>query len=80
MKEDLTKHKADVTFGQLVEMIPKLNCQRRKLVNPMEKEPHKGSNKSDVYGLPNICPIMDVWHKRKVFGKAMLMVELKYVS
>ena len=42
LKEDLTSKKADVTFGQLVEMVPKLKRQWKKLVNPMEKEQEMG--------------------------------------
>ncbi len=38
LREDLTSRKADVTFGQLVEMVPKLKRQWKKLVNPREKE------------------------------------------
>ena len=39
LKEDITNRKADVTFGQLIEMVPKLKRQWNKLVSPMEKEP-----------------------------------------
>ncbi|MCO5560944.1 hypothetical protein L7F22_014564 [Adiantum nelumboides] len=39
LKEDLTSRKADVTFGQLIEMMPKLKRQWKRMVNPMEKEP-----------------------------------------
>ena len=43
LKGDLTSRKADVTFGQLVEMVPKLKRQWKTLVNPLEKEPDRGS-------------------------------------
>ena len=66
LKEDITNRKADVTFGQLIEMVPKLKHQWKKLVSPMEKEPEKGSVKVLAMDeLPDICPIVDVWHKRK---------------
>ena len=45
LKDDLTSRKADVTFGQLVEMVPKLKRQWKKLVSPIEKEPERGSIK-----------------------------------
>ena len=38
LREDLTSRKADVTFGQLVEMVPKLKRQWKKLVNQRKKE------------------------------------------
>ena len=41
LKDDLTSRKADVTFGQLVEMVPKLKRQWKKLVSPTEKEPER---------------------------------------
>ena len=45
LKYDLTSRKADVTFGKLVEMVPKLKGQWKKLVSPTEKEPERGSVK-----------------------------------
>ena len=42
LKEDISNKKADVTFGQQIEMVPKLKHQWKKLVSPMEKEPEKG--------------------------------------
>ena len=45
LKEDITNRKVDVTFGQLIEMVPKLKRQWKKLVSPMEKEPETGSIK-----------------------------------
>ena len=69
LKEDITNRKVDVTFGQLIEMVPKLKHQWKKLVSPMEKEVEKGSIKVLAMDeLPDICPIIDVWHKRKNLG------------
>ena len=70
LKEDITNRKADVTFGQLIEMVPKLKRQWKNLVSPMEKEREKGSVKVLAMDeLPAICPIVDVWHKRKNLGQ-----------
>ena len=71
LKEDLTsKKKEDVTFGQLVEMVPRLNCQWRKLVNPLEKEPDRDSVRVlAIDEVSNIFLIIDVWHKRKNLGR-----------
>lgn len=70
LKEDITSRKADVTFGQLVEMVPKLKRQWKKLVNPKEREPEKNSVKVlSVEEVSDICPIVDVWHKRKNLGQ-----------
>ena len=70
MKGDLTNRKADVTFGQLVEMVPRLKCQWIKLVNPLEKKPDRGSVRVlAIIKLPNICTLVDIWHKRKNLTK-----------
>ena len=70
LKEDLTSRKAEVTFGQLIEMVPKLKRQWKRMVNPMEKEPKRGSVKVLAMDeLPDICPIVDVWHRRKNLGQ-----------
>ena len=70
LKEDLTSRKADVTFGQLVEMVPRLKRQWRKLVNPSEKEPDRGSVRVlAIDEVSDIFPIVDVWHKRKNLGQ-----------
>ncbi|RYA73815.1 hypothetical protein DD595_24815, partial [Enterobacter cloacae complex sp. 4DZ3-17B2] len=70
LKEDLTSRKADVTFGQLIEMVPKLKRQWKRMVNPMEKELERGSVKVLAMDeLPDICPIVDVWHKSKNLGQ-----------
>ena len=59
-----------MTFGQLVEMVPRLKRQWRKLVKPSEKEPDRGSVRvlaiDEVF---DIFPIVDVWHKRKNLGQ-----------
>ena len=66
LKEDITNRKANVTFGHLIEMVPKLKHQWKKLISPMEKELERGSLKVLAMDeLPDICPIVDVWHKRK---------------
>ena len=73
LKSDITNRKADITFGQLIEMAPRLKRQWKKLVNPMEKEPVKGSVKVlSIEELPDICPIVDVWHKGKNMGQAYI--------
>ena len=66
LKEDITSRKADVTFGQLIEMVPKLKCQWKKMISPMEKEPKRGSIKVfSMDELLDIWPIIDVRHKTK---------------
>ena len=70
LKDNLTSRKADVTFGQLVEMVPKLKRQWKKLVSPTEKEPERGSVKVlSIDELPDICPVVNVWHKQKNLGE-----------
>ena len=60
-----------MTFGQLVEMVPRLKRQWRKLVNPSEKEPDRGSVRVlAIDEVSNICTIVDVWHKRKNLGQS----------
>ena len=57
-------------FGQLVEMVPKLKRQWKKLVYPLEREPKIGSVRVlAINELPNICPMVDVWHKRRNLGE-----------
>ena len=66
LKEDITNRKVDVTFGQLIEMVPKLKRQWKKLVSPMEKALEKESVKVLAMDeLPDICSIVYVWHKRE---------------
>ena len=51
-------------------MVPKLKRQWKKLVNPMEREPKTRSVRVlAIHELPDICPIVDVWHKRKTLGQ-----------
>ena len=70
LREDLTTRKTDVTFGQLVEMVPKLKRQWKKLVSLREREPDRGSMRVlAIDELPDICPTVDVWHKRKNIGQ-----------
>ena len=70
LKGDLTSGKEDVSFGQLVEMEPKLKCQWKKMVKPLEKEPKRGSMRVlAISKLPDICPLVNVWHKRKNLGE-----------
>ena len=69
LKMDLTSRKADVTFGQLVEMVPKLKHQWKKLVNRVEREFEEGSVKvMAIEKLSDICPLVDVWHKGQSVG------------
>ena len=69
LKEDITNRKVEVTFGQLIEMVPKLKRQWKKLVSPMEKELERWSIKVLAMDeLLDICPIVDIWHKRKNLG------------
>ena len=56
LKEDLANRKVDVTFGQLVELVSKLKCQWKKLVNPMEKEP-----KRRLVRVLSIDEVSDMW-------------------
>ena len=76
LKEDITNRKVDVTFGQLIEMVPKLKHQWKKLANRMDNEPKKGSIKvMSMDEAPKFFPIVDVWHKRKVLGKGYAISE-----
>ena len=53
-----------------MEMVPKLKRQWKKLVNPLEKEPDKGLVRVlAISELPDICPLVNVWHKRKNLGE-----------
>ena len=70
LKDDVINRKANITIGQLAEMVPKMRRQWKKLVNPMEREPEKGSVKVlAIDELSDICPVVDVWHKRKSLGQ-----------
>ncbi|MCO5563836.1 hypothetical protein L7F22_017485 [Adiantum nelumboides] len=69
----LVGRKADVTFGQLMEMCPRLKRQWKRMVNPMKNEPTKESVRVlSLNELPNICPTIDAWHKRKCIGEAYI--------
>ena len=66
LKGGLTNRKANVTFGQLVEMVPKLKRQWKKFVIPLEKEPNSGLVRVlAISEFPGMFPLLDVWHKRK---------------
>lgn len=71
LKEDLMTRKANVTFGQLMELVPKLKKQWKSLVNPLEKEPRRGSVRVlSLEELSDINPVVEVWHKGRSLGKA----------
>ncbi|MCO5573710.1 hypothetical protein L7F22_027484 [Adiantum nelumboides] len=73
IRADLVGEKADVTFGQLMQMWPRLKGQWKRMVNPMKNEPTKGSVKVlSLNELPDICPNIDAWHKRKCIGEACI--------
>ena len=73
LKDDIISRKANVTFGQMMEMVPKLKQQWKRLVNPTEKEPRRGSVKVMSIGeLPDISPIVEAWHKGKNLGEAYI--------
>ncbi|MCO5570854.1 hypothetical protein L7F22_024582 [Adiantum nelumboides] len=73
LRADLVGRKADVTFGQLMEMCPRLKRQWKRMVNPMKNEPTKGSVRVlSLNELPDICPTIDAWHKRKCIGEAYI--------
>ncbi|MCO5581668.1 hypothetical protein L7F22_035557 [Adiantum nelumboides] len=70
---DLVGRKADVTFGQLMEMCPRLKRQWKRMVNPMKNEPTKRSVRVlSLNELPHICPTIDAWHKQKCIGEAYI--------
>ncbi|MCO5587559.1 hypothetical protein L7F22_041509 [Adiantum nelumboides] len=73
LRADLVARKADVTFGQLMEMCPRLKRQWKRMVNPMKNEPTKGSVRVlSLNKLPNICPTIDSWHKWKCIGETYI--------
>ena len=73
MKEDLIGRKVDCTFGQLINMVPKLKRQWKSLVNPIEKEPRHGLVRIlALEELPDICPVVDAWHKGVGLGEAYI--------
>ena len=70
LKEDLARRKADITCGQLIELIPKMKRQWKQLVNPMEKDPKRGSVRIMLMEeLPDICPLAEAWYKAWYKGK-----------
>ncbi|MCO5568781.1 hypothetical protein L7F22_022481 [Adiantum nelumboides] len=73
LKEDLIGRKVDCTFGQLMNMVPKLKRQWKSLVNP-EKEPKHGQFRVLAVGeLPvDICPVVNAWHKGVAMGEAYI--------
>ena len=73
LKEDLNGRKVDCTFGQLVNMVPKLKSQWKSLVNPIEKEPKRGHVRVlALEELPNICRVVNAWHKGVGMGEAYI--------
>ncbi|MCO5584610.1 hypothetical protein L7F22_038541 [Adiantum nelumboides] len=73
IRADLMGRKADVTFGQLMEMCPRLKRQWKRMVNPMKNEPTKKSVRVlSLNKIPDICPTIDAWHKRKCIGEAYI--------
>ncbi|MCO5592793.1 hypothetical protein L7F22_046796 [Adiantum nelumboides] len=72
LKEDLIGRKIDCTFGQLMNMVPKLKRQWKSLVNPV-KEPKHGQVRVLAMGeLPDICPVVNAWHKGVGMGEAYI--------
>ncbi|MCO5566805.1 hypothetical protein L7F22_020486 [Adiantum nelumboides] len=73
LRADLVGRKADVTFGQLMEMCLRLKRQWKRMVNPMKNEPTKGSVRGlSLNELLHICPTIDGGHKRKCIGEAYI--------
>ena len=42
LKGDIINRKGDITFGQFVEMVPKMRRQWKRLVSPMDRDLEKG--------------------------------------
>ena len=60
LKEDMIGRKANITFAQLIEMVPWMKRQWKGLVNPTERERHKGSVRAlNIQELPDICLIVE---------------------
>lgn len=71
LKEDLASRKVDITYGQLIEIIPKMKRQWKENVNPIEKEPKRGSVRVMLMEeLQDICPLVEDWYKGKHIGQA----------
>lgn len=73
LKDDIADRKANLTFGQIMELAPKLRQQWKSLANPTEKEPKKGSvTIMSVKDLEDICPEVEAWHKGRNLDKAYI--------
>ncbi len=71
LKGDVCNRKADITYGQLMEMIPRMRREWKQLANPTKREPKRGSVRvMTAKELPDICPIVEAWHKGKSLGQA----------
>ena len=56
-----------------MEMVPKMKRQWKAMVNPSEREPHRGSLRlMSLQELPDICPTVEAWHKGKSIGEAYI--------
>ena len=65
--------KADISFGKLMEIVPKMRRQWKSLVNPTEKEPKNGLVRlMSLQELPDICLTVEAWHKGKNMGEAYM--------
>lgn len=63
--------KENVTFAQLIEMVPCMKKQWKGLINPREREPQRQSIKVlNIQELPHICPIVEAWHKGRSLGES----------
>ncbi|MCO5555449.1 hypothetical protein L7F22_008994 [Adiantum nelumboides] len=61
-----------VSIQELVNMVPKLKRQWKSLVNPV-KEPKHGQVRVLAMGeLPDICPVVNGWHKGVGMGEAYI--------
>ena len=73
LQGDIESGKANITFGQLMEIAPKMKRKWKALVNPIEKEPKRGFVKIlSMSELPDICPTIEAWHKGRNLGEAYI--------
>ena len=73
LRDDLVGQKVDVTFGQLLELVPKMKPQWKSLVNPTEKEPKRGSVPlMSLQKLPDICLTVEAWYMEKNMEEAYI--------
>ena len=84
LKEDLTSWKVDLTFGQLMEMVLRLDRHWKKLVILVKIEPKTRSvGVLRIKELPKICPMVDVWCMFGIEGETLekftLLVVQKFV-